>query len=688
MNKRILALILALTMIFALAVPAFAEDATGFNDVKPGDTFYKEITWVADEGYMKGYSGGDFGVADNVSRAQVCTIFYRLAGEPKGAEAAAFTDEIPDWCKDAINWANANGVMLGYKDGSFMPNKLITREEFVAVFYRFLEKPEFNKDKLAAFTDADTVLEPFQDAMAWAVENGVIRGTSETTIGPKGLLTRGAMAAILYRNYYEEPAPVQYFTRDDWADDVKAALNDFIALYGKDSPNYNPNSYVVFDFDDTCAIYDVAVLERYHRLQTMQFQFTPEQCRSVLASGFGDPTVPRSSAYSKDGVAHCYNDWMDDIEAAYTYLWNTYGPFTYKGLSDAEQEIVHADPMWAEFAVKMQVMFKSANASEGDFITYPWYKYWNTGMTEDEVYYVAQSAYAKYKGVETKSVKWSTSPDVESKVGVVETSWTEGLSVSANIVELYKNLHDNGIDVWVVSASGTDQVRAAVDSFGLHDYCTGVIAYTAAVKDGKIVNQYDFETGRAWYVDGAGWKKGPVTIYSTPVAVGKCAAINNALCSQYGCGPLAAFGDSAGDYEMVTMYDSLKLVMFLNVGKKVNNAGLLYNVAFYQRDTLGYDLAKANAAGDTLYVIQGRDVNGMRSFRNSNASIDLGKTEETLYANGDAQKLMDYMIAHEMTTADIINTFTMKTAVDAAGNDTGIAYGFRTFYSGYHSLHY
>ena len=87
--------------------------------------------------------------------------------------------------------------------------------------------------------------------------------------------------------------------------------------------------------------------------------------------------------------------------------------------------------------------------------------------------------------------------------------------------------------------------------------------------------------------------------------MGKVTAINNALVSQYGCGPLACFGDSAGDFEMMTMYDSLKLSMVSNAGKSITSFNLA-NVALYQRDVLGWDLAKANAAGETLFVLQGR----------------------------------------------------------------------------------
>ncbi len=480
----------------------------------------------------------------------------------------------------------------------------------------------------------------------------------------------------------------QYVTRQDWAPDVKKAINDFIGMYGKGSPSYTPNSYVVFDFDNTTAIYDVAVATRYHRLQTMQFQFTPEELPEILTADLGDLDIPRSASYSIDGTAHTYREWVNDITKAYKYLWDTYGPFDHKGLPSAKQKEVQADPMWLEFAVKIQNLPEVCRESEGEYESFPAYKYWNAGMTPDEAYYVAKSAYEKWSSAKSRKVRWRTSDTVKSKVGVSETFWIEGISVTPNIIELYRALHENGFDIWIVSTSGTDEVCAAVDFFGLHNYVTGVLAYTNKLKNGKNVAAYDYESGTGWYTKDGGWERGKIAIGTQTNKMGKVTAINNALISQYGCGPLAAFGDSSGDFEMVTVYDSLKLVVFFNVGRGVNDAGVLYNVALYERDYLGYDLAKANAKGDAFYVLQGRDENEMRSFRSSNATICLGEPEEKLFVDEDAQKLQDYVIAKNMTVKEIIDKFAIKTEVGMKGNDTGIGYGLRNFYPGYHSMHF
>jgi phosphoserine phosphatase len=90
-----------------------------------------------------------------------------------------------------------------------------------------------------------------------------------------------------------------------------------------------------------------------------------------------------------------------------------------------------------------------------------------------------------------------------TKVGPVEYTWVSGTRVPDNIVELWKTLYENGIDIWVCSASATDPIRAAVDVWDLHQYVTGVIAMTNKLEGGKYINAYDYETGYAWLNEGA-----------------------------------------------------------------------------------------------------------------------------------------------------------------------------------------
>jgi hypothetical protein len=202
---------------------------------------------------------------------------------------------------------------------------------------------------------------------------------------------------------------------------------------------------------------------------------------------------------------------------------------------------------------------------------------------------------------------------------------------------------------------------------------------------------YDWDAGTAWYTTDNydlynGWKPAEIPIHSDVVQMGKVTAINNALVSQYGCGPLACFGDSAGDFEMMTMYDSLKLSMVSNAGKSITSFNLA-NIARYQRDVLGWDLADANAAGETLFVLQGRNLNGTRSFIAGDGLIGLGKTEPSALDDGSKAQI-EWMKSQGTDIGKIIETLCIKTNADDPDNVIGVKYGFRNYYGGYHSLHF
>lgn len=478
---------------------------------------------------------------------------------------------------------------------------------------------------------------------------------------------------------------VQYVSRDDWADDVKSNINMLIADYGKDSKNYDDTAYAVFDFDNTSSIFDVEEQLTIYQLNHMAFEIEPENMKDIVLTGLENPDEDLTDyGYGKGS----YTDWASDISTAYSYLYQNYGPFDAKGFDEEKSAEIQKDPQWCEFAVKMRALYALVGDKDSTSVSYPWVLYWLTGMTEQEVYDLAYASHTYFSKVETSSVTWESPKEIDSKTGVVSYTWTSGIQVTENIKELMQALNDNGIKVWICSASHTDVVRAGIDLFGLHDYVTGLIAMTTVLKDGVYTNAYDYENGCAWISDSDGkWTRDNLPSKTQPFAEGKVTAISNMLIPKYGHGPVACFMDSTGDYNFCTEFETLKLVTCFNrANRKVTDGGgLIAELAMYQRDTLGYDLRKADKAGDTMYVLQGRDENGMRTFRNSNKTLMLGETEEKLFKNEDNEKQLQYMIDNKMSTEDIINTFCIKTAEDDANNKLGFKYGFLEEYSGYHS---
>lgn len=483
----------------------------------------------------------------------------------------------------------------------------------------------------------------------------------------------------------EEKGNQTLLIRNDWSEDVKNAANDLLILYGKDSANYEKSSYAVFDFDNTTTVFDCEEQLAAYQIEVMAFEIKPESLREILYTDLSDTSADLTEfGYFKGS----YSDIADDIINAYEKLWNAYGPFTAKGIEDEKLETLHNDKYWKEFATKLRLMYDLVYDVESATIAYPWILYWFTGMTEEEIYDLGLSCADKYRDIDTITVKWESPADIESKIGQVSYEFTLGVSVTENMKELYKSLDENGIDVWVCSASCTGAVRACIDSFGLHDYITGMLGMTNKTDaDGRYINEYDYETGCGFYTSENGeWIKMTAPTKAQPFAEGKVTAISNAIAPEYdNHGPIAGFMDSTGDFNFCTEYETLKLVICFNraTRKVTDGGGLIAELALYQKNNLGYDLKTANDAGDTLYVLQGRDENGKRTFRNSPETLRLGKTETVLFANKDNQTQLDYFINNKLSTKDIIEGYTIKKTAEESG--FGFKTGFLKEYSGYHS---
>ncbi|MBR2547040.1 MAG: hypothetical protein IKF07_02465 [Eubacterium sp.] len=486
-----------------------------------------------------------------------------------------------------------------------------------------------------------------------------------------------------YSGYHSQgaapEAPVSKLELDSWNTEVKDAINDMIAN------NDDPTAYAVFDFDNTCSIFDVEEQLAIYQLQTMSFDETidaaklEEILKTELNPDYFTEPAPYSGDYCKDHPEATYQDWIDDIVAAFTKLDETYD-FTPAGLTPDQQAAIQKTDEWKEFATKMRAMYDLVYDSESAAVAYPWVLYWFTGMTEQEVYDLAKASHTFFKSVESEYRTWVTEGE-GSKCGRVEYEWTYGTQVSENINELMKTLDENGIDVWVCSASATDPIRAAIDVWGLHDYVTGMMAMTNKLDaDGKYINEYDWEGGNAWLAEPDGeWEKDTELQKTQTQGKGKVLAIQNVLYPKYeDHGPIAGFMDSTGDYNFCTEFDSLETVVCFNrASRKVTDGGgVIAELACYQADTLGYDFAKANRSGDTLYVLQGREENGLRSLRPSRKTMRLGKTEEKLFRDEQNQAQVDKMVEFKMDTETVVNDFAIKTAADDPKYAFPFKYGF------------
>ena len=174
-----------------------------FTDLDSGAWYYDAVSDVVDQGLMKGVSGTSFAPDQQVSRSMLATVLYRMSGETWEGDRAGFPDVEPNtWYSDAVDWANAAGVVKGYDTGLFGVNDNITREHLVTMLYRYwlhLGGDGSVQTDLTAFADAGTVSEYAREAMAWAVAQGLIQGRPGNLLAPAEGATRAELCTILVR---------------------------------------------------------------------------------------------------------------------------------------------------------------------------------------------------------------------------------------------------------------------------------------------------------------------------------------------------------------------------------------------------------------------------------------------------------------------------------------------------------
>lgn len=173
------------------------------TDVELGTWYHEAVDYVVEHGIMAGVSATAFQPNGSLTRGQVVQILHNLEGKPEETAEAPFTDTAGHWALEAIAWAAQNNVVAGYDDGTFGPEKLVTREEFAQMMYNYAKFKGYDLTAggdLAQFPDAGAISDWAETALSWANGKGLINGHDNGTIDPQGNTTR-AQAASIMKNF-------------------------------------------------------------------------------------------------------------------------------------------------------------------------------------------------------------------------------------------------------------------------------------------------------------------------------------------------------------------------------------------------------------------------------------------------------------------------------------------------------
>lgn len=202
--KRVLSILLAISLTLCATLPAGALTAADFTDV-PDNWARPAIAYCLEKGLMSGVGNGKFNPGGSVSRAQIAQVLYNRENNPSvDGLANPFTDVGSQWFANAVVWCKANGIVNGSSASTFSPNGEVTRQDICVMVYNYYTKhlgktPEMAEESQMAATFADwgKVAGYAKNAIRWANQVGFMRGSSGTTLDPAGKATRAQLAQFL-----------------------------------------------------------------------------------------------------------------------------------------------------------------------------------------------------------------------------------------------------------------------------------------------------------------------------------------------------------------------------------------------------------------------------------------------------------------------------------------------------------
>lgn len=202
MSVRIRASLVVATLVGAvLWVPSPASGVAGFGDVGASEFYTEAVQWMVDNDITTGTSATCFSPGDPVTRGQAAAFMWRMEGEPS-APAHSFSDVVASWQQGPVSWMAANGITTGTTASTYSPDDVLTRGQLAALLWRLAGNPAAPPH---AFSDVTASWQ--QGPVSWMASTTpvITTGTSSTTFSPDDTVTRGQLATFFHR-YKGEPA--------------------------------------------------------------------------------------------------------------------------------------------------------------------------------------------------------------------------------------------------------------------------------------------------------------------------------------------------------------------------------------------------------------------------------------------------------------------------------------------------
>lgn len=210
LGKRVFSAALACVLLVSATVSlnASAASASNMTDIPSGSWYESAVRYCLNNNYMNGESETKFNPNGTVSRAQVVQVLYNLEGQPGYTSGhTPFEDITPgSWYYNAVRWSEENGIASGTSATTFEPNAPVTREQvatFFANYAKFKNNYSGAQSDLSKYSDQNKISAWAKENISWAVNYGLMSGTSETTLDPQGTCIRAQLAQFI-KNYFKD----------------------------------------------------------------------------------------------------------------------------------------------------------------------------------------------------------------------------------------------------------------------------------------------------------------------------------------------------------------------------------------------------------------------------------------------------------------------------------------------------